>query len=184
MHRNRPGRTKISEVCNLFVRARCTYLAVIAIVRCSVSSFAVLSLPQPLPTDEAFGKAVPIQIVLDIWKPFGYGNRMVTNSRRQTDAVFRALSDPTRREILGILRHGHQTVGRIAGNFRMSRPAISKHLRLLHAAGLVVTEKRGAASVCSLDAKPLRAIDDWLHNYEMFWSESLKGLKKYVEEKQ
>ena len=66
----------------------------------------------------------------------------------------------------------------------MTRPAISKHLRLLHAAGLVVTEKRGTSSVCSLDAKPLRVIDDWLHDYEMFWGDSLKSLKKYVEEKQ
>jgi ArsR family transcriptional regulator, repressor of sdpIR and other operons len=66
---------------------------------------------------------------------------MVTTTGRQRDAVFRAISDPTRREILGILRGGRQTVGRIAGSFRMSRPAISKHLRLLQAAGLVVTEK-------------------------------------------
>jgi DNA-binding transcriptional ArsR family regulator len=109
---------------------------------------------------------------------------MVTNNRRQRDAIFRAVSDPTRREILGILRSGRQTVGGIARNFRMSRPAISKHLRLLHAAGLVVTEKQGTASLCSLDAKPLRIIDDWLHDYEMFWSESLKNLKKYIEEKQ
>lgn len=109
---------------------------------------------------------------------------MVTKKQRQRDAVFRAISDPTRREILGILRGGHRTVGGIAGNFRMSRPAISKHLRLLHAAGLVVTEKRGTASLCSLDATPLRVIDDWLHDYEMFWSESLKSLKKYMEEKQ
>jgi Helix-turn-helix domain len=78
---------------------------------------------------------------LDNWKPCGYGNHMVTTTRRQRDAVFRAISDPTRREILGILRGGRQTVGRIAGSFRMSRPAISKHLRLLQAAGLVVTEK-------------------------------------------
>jgi DNA-binding transcriptional ArsR family regulator len=109
---------------------------------------------------------------------------MVTNNRRQRDAIFRAISDPTRREILGILRSGRQTVGGIARNFRMSRPAISKHLRLLHAAGLVVTEKQGTASLCSLDAKPLRVIDNWLHDYEMFWSESLKNLKEYIEEKQ
>jgi DNA-binding transcriptional ArsR family regulator len=108
---------------------------------------------------------------------------MVTNNRRQRDAIFRAISDPTRREILGILRSGYQTVGGIARNFRMSRPAISKHLRLLHAAGLVVTEKQGTTSLCSLDAKPLRVIDDWLHDYEMFWSESLKSPQKYIEEK-
>jgi DNA-binding transcriptional ArsR family regulator len=108
---------------------------------------------------------------------------MVTNSRRQCEAVFRAISDPTRREILDILRGGQQTVGGIARNFRMSRPAISKHLRLLHSAGLVVTRKQGTASMCSLDGKPLRVIDDWLHDYETFWKESLQGLKKYMEEK-
>ena len=108
-------------------------------------------------------------------------NRMVTKVRKQRDAVFRAVADPTRREILGILRGGEETVGGIARHFRMSRPAISKHLRLLHGAGLVVTHKRGTASLCSLDAKPLRALDDWLHDYESFWSESLNSLKKHME---
>jgi DNA-binding transcriptional ArsR family regulator len=107
---------------------------------------------------------------------------MVTNKTRQRDAVFRAISDPSRREILGILRGASQTVGEIASNFRMSRPAISKHLRLLHAAGLVVKRKQGTASLCSLDAKPLRAIDDWLHDYETFWSETVQSLKRYMEE--
>ena len=107
---------------------------------------------------------------------------MVTNRSRQHEAVFRAISDPTRRQILGILRGGRQTVGEIASNFRISRPAISKHLRLLHAAGLVVTRKQGTASLCSLDAKPLRAVDDWLRDYETFWSDSLRSLKKYMEE--
>jgi DNA-binding transcriptional ArsR family regulator len=108
---------------------------------------------------------------------------MVTNSRRHRDSVFRAISDPTRREILSILRGGQQTVGGIARNFRMSRPAISKHLRLLHAAGLVVSRKQGTTSLCSLDAKPLRVVNDWVHDYETFWSESMQSLKKYMEEK-
>jgi len=55
-------------------------------------------------------------------------------------------------------RRRRQTVGEIAGNFRVSRPAISKHLRLLRSAGLVVTRQDGAARFCSLNAKPLRAI--------------------------
>jgi DNA-binding transcriptional ArsR family regulator len=110
------------------------------------------------------------------------GNRMVTHKTKRHEAVFRAISDPTRREILGILRGGRHTVGEIASNFRMSRPAISKHLRLLHAAGLVVTRKQGTASLCSLDAKPLRVVDDWLHDYETFWSEAIHSLKKYMEE--
>ena len=107
---------------------------------------------------------------------------MVTN-RRQRDSIFRAISDPTRREILHILRGGQQTVGGIAGHFRLSRPAISKHLRLLHCAGLVVTRKQGTTNICSLDAKPLRVVNDWLQDYETFWRESLQGLKKYMEEK-
>lgn len=123
---------------------------------------------------------------LDNWKPFGYGvigNYMVTKSHRQRDAVFRAIADPTRREILTILRRGSETVGGIAGHFHVSRPAISKHLRLLHRAGLVTTQKQGTASVCSLDARPLRAVNDWVNDYEAFWSESLQSLKRYMEEK-
>jgi DNA-binding transcriptional ArsR family regulator len=109
---------------------------------------------------------------------------MVTNQRKNRDIVFRAVSDPTRREILNILRGGQQTVGGIARNFRMSRPAISKHLRLLHSAGLVVTRQQGTANFCSLDPKPLRVIGDWLQDYEMFWNQSLQRLKKHLEEKQ
>ena len=109
---------------------------------------------------------------------------MVSKYYKQRDAVFRAISDPTRREILSILRGGQQTVGQIADNFRMSRPAISKHLRLLHSAGLVATRKRGTASLCSLDAKPLRIVDEWVQDYETFWSDSLQALKRHMEEKQ
>lgn len=107
---------------------------------------------------------------------------MTASRRRQHEAVFRAIADPTRREILAILRVGDETVGGIAGHFRVSRPAISKHLRMLHRAGLVTTRKEGTASVCSLEARPLRAVGDWLDDYRTFWTESLAGLKKYVEE--
>lgn len=109
---------------------------------------------------------------------------MVPISQKQNDAVFRAIADPTRRQILGILRGGRQSVGEIAGNFRMSRPAVSKHLRLLRAAGLVVTRKDGTASLCGLNAKPLRTVGDWLDDYESFWNESLQNLKRHVEGKQ
>lgn len=104
--------------------------------------------------------------------------------RTQRDAAFRAIADPTRREILSILRRGRQTVGEIAANFRMSRPAVSKHLRLLRRAGLVTMRQEGTSRHCGLNAKPLRAINDWLHDYETFWSESLQRLKVFVEEKQ
>lgn len=105
---------------------------------------------------------------------------MVT--QKQRDAIFRALGDPTRREILGLLRGGPASVGELAGNFRTSRPAISKHLRLLRSAGLVVTRPQGTARICRLNARPLRSIGDWLRDYETFWSASLRNLKDYIEE--
>jgi DNA-binding transcriptional ArsR family regulator len=109
---------------------------------------------------------------------------MVSLSPKRTEKVFRAIADPTRRRILGILRSGGHTVGEVAENFRMSRPAISKHLRLLHRAGLIETRKNGTASVCTLNAEPLRAVEDWLTDYHLFWSESLQSLKKHMEKKQ
>ncbi len=107
---------------------------------------------------------------------------MVTPKHRREDAVFRAIADPTRRKILGLLRNDRLTVGEIAANFRTSRPAISKHLRLLRSAGLVVSHKDGTASICGLNAKPLRTVNDWLQDYREFWGESLRNLKRYIEE--
>jgi DNA-binding transcriptional ArsR family regulator len=106
---------------------------------------------------------------------------MVTIRRSPSNAAFRAIADPTRRSILSLLRGRPHTVGEIAANFRTSRPAISKHLRLLRSAGLVVTRKDGAARICSLNAKPLRAVSAWLRTYEAFWDHSLRGLKNYIE---
>ena len=102
--------------------------------------------------------------------------------RRKPDVVFRAVADPTRREILHLLRGGQQTVGEIARNFRMSRPAVSKHLRFLRAAGLVVTRQEGTSRHCGLNAKPLQVIDDWLQDYRTFWGDTMQSLKAYIEE--
>lgn len=107
---------------------------------------------------------------------------MVTDRKLQRELVFRALADPTRRRILGLLRQGPHTVGALAGNFAASRPAISKHLGLLKRAGLVITHPRGTASVCQLNARPLRAVDDWLLDYRAFWRGTLRDLKNYIEE--
>ncbi len=107
---------------------------------------------------------------------------MVTHSHPRREAVFRAIADPTRREILALLRQGRRSVGEIAGNFRTSRPAISKHLRTLRSAGLVVTRRAGTVRICELNAKPLRAVEDWLRDYQVFWNESLRNLKRYIEE--
>src|SRR5215831_342161 len=107
---------------------------------------------------------------------------MVTISQARQNVVFRAVADKTRRDILRLLRGGQQSVGEIAANFEQSRPAISKHLRVLRSAGLIVTHERGAARICELSAGPLRAIETWLRDYKAFWSDSMRNLKRYVEE--
>ena len=107
---------------------------------------------------------------------------MVTIKHTRREAVFRAIADPTRRDILALLRSHKCSVGEIAANFRTSRPAISKHLRLLRAVGLVVTKREGTARICRLNAEPLRAVANWLWDYELLWGDSLRGLKRYVEE--
>jgi len=107
---------------------------------------------------------------------------MVTKRDRQHDTVFRAIADPTRREILRLLRGGRYNVGEIAANFRTSRPAISKHLRSLRSAGLITIQRRGTANICQLNAKPLLMVEEWLKDYEAFWSETMRNLKTYVEE--
>ena len=101
---------------------------------------------------------------------------------KSAEAVFRAIADPTRRDILALLRQRRLAVGDLAGNFRTSRPAISKHLRVLRSAGLVETEREGTARICRLNAAPLRAVGNWLRDYELLWNESLRSLKRYVEE--
>jgi DNA-binding transcriptional ArsR family regulator len=95
--------------------------------------------------------------------------------------VFKALADPTRRQILSLLRERRRSVGEIASNFRVSRPAISKHLRLLRNAGLVVDRPEGTARMCELNAEPLQQIDVWLDNYKTFWARGLERLKAHVE---
>ena len=107
---------------------------------------------------------------------------MATHKRNK--AVFRVIADPTRREILALLRERRLTVNDIAGNFRSSRPAISKHLRLLRSVGLVRTERHGTARICRLDPEPLRIVDAWLKDYRQFWRESLQSLKRYMEDEQ
>ena len=107
---------------------------------------------------------------------------MVSIDTKRRNPIFRAISDPTRREILGILRTSEQSVGTIARNFRMSRPAISKHVGILHAAGLVVTHKHGTQTMCRLNARPLQVVNEWLREYEAFWKDSLQALKRHMEE--
>ena len=109
-------------------------------------------------------------------------NRSVSQSPAAND-VFQALADPTRRAILGMLRQGSQPVGSIARDFPISRPAISKHLRILREAALVSEIKVGRNRLYELNAGPLRDIDDWLSHYRHMWQHQLRNLKRFVEQK-
>src|ERR1700757_2460565 len=109
-------------------------------------------------------------------------NRTVTYSAgRSPEATFHALSDPTRRAVLDLLRRGSQPAGQIADAFPVSRPAISKHLRLLRRAHLVREHREGRHRVYQLNPEPLRAVDNWIEQYRQFWTASLNNLKSFVE---
>jgi len=97
------------------------------------------------------------------------------------EATFQALADPTRRAVLDLLRRGSQPAGAIAGAFPVSRPAISKHLRLLRRAHLVREHREGRNRVYQLNPEPLRAVDSWIEQYRSFWTVSLMNLKAFVE---
>jgi DNA-binding transcriptional ArsR family regulator len=99
-------------------------------------------------------------------------------------AAYRAIADPTRRRILDLLRdRGPQRAGDIAAAFpRISRPAVSRHLRILRRARLVRETARGRERWYRLDARPLRELyDSWLGGYAAFWEDRLRTLKRIAE---
>ena len=100
------------------------------------------------------------------------------------NSAFHAVSDPTRRAVLDLLRQGSLPAGDIARQFTVSRPAISKHLRVLRGAALVREEKIGRQRMYHLNPRPLREIDGWIEQYRKFWQANLAGLKKFVEEQE
>ena len=87
-----------------------------------------------------------------------------------------ALADPTRREIVALLAAGEQGAGELAGRFAVSRPAVSRHLRVLREAGLVRVRVEGQRRVYALDPRPLSEIDAWLAPYRRLWAQRLDAL--------
>ena len=87
-----------------------------------------------------------------------------------------ALADPTRRDLLALLARGELAAGELAGRFPVSRPAISRHLRVLREAGLVRSRVEGRRRLYSLDPRPLRELDDWLEPYRDLWAHRLDAL--------
>lgn len=97
--------------------------------------------------------------------------------------VFQAIADPTRREILKLLAAEHMTLNTVAENFDVSRPAISKHIKILTESGLVKISPRGRERYCSVNHEKLREVSDWVKYFEAFWDNTLLALKQFVEDK-
>ena len=96
------------------------------------------------------------------------------------DVTFAALSDPTRRAILGRLAQRESSVMKLAEPFRISLPAISKHIRILENAGLLVRRKEGRVRRCTLVAAPMKEASDWIEKYRVFWERQFDALAEYL----
>jgi DNA-binding transcriptional ArsR family regulator len=95
-------------------------------------------------------------------------------------ATFAALADPTRRAILARLASGECSVTELAEPFKMSMPAVSKHLRVLERAGLIVRRREAQWRPCRIEAAPLKQVSDWAEHYRHIWEERLDRLDEYI----
>ena len=102
---------------------------------------------------------------------------MVTSRR----TVYGAIADPTRRAILDALRAGERSAGDLASLFPVSRPAVSRHLRVLRRAGLVCERAASRSRLYAIEAGPLHDVEQWLEHYRVFWSVRLLNLMRVAE---
>jgi DNA-binding transcriptional ArsR family regulator len=94
--------------------------------------------------------------------------------------AFGALADPTRRAILSRLASGEASVTDLAKPFKMTLPAVSKHLKVLQRAGLVTQGREAQWRPCRLEAAPLKEIADWVEHYRVYWEQSFDNLEDYL----
>ena len=102
----------------------------------------------------------------------------------QLSSTFAALSDPTRRAILARLTSGEATVTELAAPFKISGPAITKHLKVLERAGLIARSREAQWRPCRLETAPLKGIDDWLERYRQLWEGRFDDMDHYLRELQ
>lgn len=108
-------------------------------------------------------------------------NYMVTNKPQLDKSAFNAISDPTRRAILDLLRDRELAAGDIATHFPVSRPAIARHVRILKKTGLLKERRDAQRRFYSLDPTGLKEVDRWLAPYRLFWAARMTALKSFVE---
>jgi len=94
--------------------------------------------------------------------------------------VFQAIADPTRREIIGLVSRKTLTLNGVAENFSISRPAISKHMKILSECGLVVVHQQGRERYCAANLERLKEVSDWAEQYRQFWSGKLDQLEAFL----
>jgi DNA-binding transcriptional ArsR family regulator len=95
--------------------------------------------------------------------------------------VFQAIADPTRREIIGLIAHQSLNLNTVADNFDISRPAISKHIKILTQCGLLTIRQKGRDRYCEANFKKLGEVSDWVEQYRSFWNNKLDALGDFLE---
>jgi DNA-binding transcriptional ArsR family regulator len=108
---------------------------------------------------------------------------MVNQMPSQTQNVFRALADPTRRNIVQILAQEDMTIAQLTDRFDMTRAAVKKHLTVLSDGGLITVEARGRERINRLEPKGMAPVLDWLKFFDQFWDDRLSNLKEAIERK-
>ena len=100
---------------------------------------------------------------------------------RQRRDVFQAIADPTRRKIINLLALESLNLNAVAGHFDISRPAVSKHIRILTECGLVNIKVQGRERYCKAELKKLKEVSDWTEQYRLFWNKKLDALERYLD---
>lgn len=94
--------------------------------------------------------------------------------------VFQAIADPTRREIINLIAHKPLNLNAIAGNFDISRPAISKHIKILTECGLIIIKQYGRERYCEMQLENLNPVSEWIEQYRTFWTSKLDALEQHL----
>lgn len=95
--------------------------------------------------------------------------------------VFQAIADPVRRDIIGMLAHQTMTMNSVAENFDISRPAVSKHIKILHECGLVTFKKQGRERYCIIQPENLTEVAGWLDQFRGLWEKKLDSFEAYLD---
>jgi DNA-binding transcriptional ArsR family regulator len=95
--------------------------------------------------------------------------------------VFQAIADPTRRQIISMIAHKSLNLNAVADNFDVSRPAISKHIKILTECGLITIKQQGRERYCQANLKSLKQVSAWVEQYRVFWTNKLDALGNFLE---